>query len=369
MADKSSIEWCDATWNPITGCSVISPGCTNCYAMKLAGGRLRHHPSRTGLTVSSKAGPVWNGHVRLNDEWLDRPLRWQRPRRIFVCAHGDLFHPDVPDRWIDQVFAVMAMSPEHQFQVLTKRPERMRDYLQQVSDERDMQRWVNATDYLELPSPCAVHLIEDADWPLPNVWLGTSVEDQVRADNRIGSLLRTPAAVRFVSAEPLLGPVSLDCQVFDTWPEGCGIIPGYSGTYNSLAGTWMPAVGNWEEELRGRLTELPRIDWVIVGGESGPGARPMHPKWVRSLRNQCRDSEVPFFFKQWGAWSPKVVEHYPVPDNNLRWLHPDGRCGKSLEIGDEDEGPPWLQIARVGKKAAGRTLDGRTWDEMPEGRQ
>ena len=128
MAETSTIEWTDATWNPITGCSVVSPGCTNCYAMTLAGTRLAQHPSRKGLTVPSKAGPVWNGKVRFNRDWLHQPLHWRRPRMIFVCAHGDLFHENVPDEWIDQVFAVMAIARWHTFQVLTKRPKRMRAY-------------------------------------------------------------------------------------------------------------------------------------------------------------------------------------------------------------------------------------------------
>ena len=123
MSDGTKIEWTDATWNPITGCSVVSPGCTNCYAMKLAGTRLQHHPSRTGLTKDTKAGPVWTGEVRFNEQWLDEPLRWKRPRMIFVCAHGDLFAEGVPDEWIDKTFAVMALAPQHIFQVLTKRPE------------------------------------------------------------------------------------------------------------------------------------------------------------------------------------------------------------------------------------------------------
>ncbi len=129
MSDGTKIEWTDATWNPITGCSVVSPGCTNCYAMHLAGTRMKNHPSRIGLTDASKAGPVWNGALRFNQEWLEQPLRWRKPRMIFVCAHGDLFHESAPDAWIDQVFDVMARAPQHRFQVLTKRAQRMRDYL------------------------------------------------------------------------------------------------------------------------------------------------------------------------------------------------------------------------------------------------
>jgi len=131
MSDGTKIEWTDATWNPITGCSIVSPGCTNCYAMRLAGTRMKHHPTRIGLTVDSKAEPVWNGQVRFNEQALDHPLRWRRPRRIFVCAHGDLFHESVPDEWIDQVFAVMALAPQHTFQVLTKRAKRMREWFEE----------------------------------------------------------------------------------------------------------------------------------------------------------------------------------------------------------------------------------------------
>ena len=133
MAVNTKIEWADATWNPITGCSLVSPGCVSCYAMRLAGGRLQHHPSRAGLTQPSKAGPVWNGAVRFNEQWLRQPLQWRRPRRIFVCAHSDLFAEGVPDAWIDRVFAVMALAPQHTFLVLTKRPERMRRYLTDAS--------------------------------------------------------------------------------------------------------------------------------------------------------------------------------------------------------------------------------------------
>ncbi|TPI10283.1 DUF5131 family protein [Mesorhizobium sp. B4-1-1] len=129
MSDGTSIEWTDATWNPITGCQIKSPGCKRCYAMKLAGTRMKHHWSRQGLTVDTKAGPVWNGAVRFNQPWLTQPLQWTKPRMIFVCAHSDLFYEEVPDEWIDQIFAVMAASPRHIFQVLTKRPERMRDYV------------------------------------------------------------------------------------------------------------------------------------------------------------------------------------------------------------------------------------------------
>ena len=200
MADQTHIQWTDATWNPITGCSVVSAGCKNCYAMRLAGGRLRNHPSRIGLTRVTGAGRVWTGEVRLNEAWLDQPLRWRRPRRIFVCAHGDLFHPEVPDEWIDYVFAVMALGMQHTYQVLTKRPKRALAYFAARDSHLGMTRCFRNFRGYERPV---------GPWPLPNVWLGVSVEDQDTANERIPPLLETPAALRFVSAEPLLGPVDL----------------------------------------------------------------------------------------------------------------------------------------------------------------
>ena len=271
MADKSSIEWTDATWNPVTGCSRVSKGCENCYAERLAATRLRNHPSRQDLTDSNGR---WNGEVRFNPQWLDWPLRAQRPRRIFVAAHGDLFHENVPDAWIDSIFAVMALSGRHVFQVLTKRPERMREYMH-VGEGRmagAIMGWLAAGPAAPVPiSPRRrfdLLRIADAgrpwfDWPPPNVWLGVSAEDQATADERVPILLDTPPAVRWLSAEPLLGPLEIDA---------------------SLAG----------------------LDWVVAGGESGPGARPMEAAWARSLRNQCLCADVPFFFKQWGGRTSKA---------------------------------------------------------------
>src|SRR5258708_3498824 len=177
MADNSKIEWTDATWNPVTGCSIVSPGCINCYAMRLAGTRLRNIPSRKGLTTMSKNGPMWNGDVRFNEGWLDQPLRWKRPRRIFVCAHGDLFAEGVPDEWIDKVFAVMALSPQHTFQVLTKRAKRMRDYFAGDALTRVWNEAVSIDCKLHVASDMVGSFLLPADprnpaWPLPNVWLG-----------------------------------------------------------------------------------------------------------------------------------------------------------------------------------------------------
>lgn len=221
MADKTTIEWSDATWQIITGCTVISAGCRACYAQQLAGTRLKHHPSRAGLTKMVNGHPVWTGEVRFNEQWLDQPLRWKRGRRIFAVAHGDLFHENVPDEWLDRVFAVMALAPHHTFQVLTKRAARMRAYCSGVGIANRI--WHVAEELA-----CRLNLLEHhpseayrnvgaraAPWPLPNVQLGVSVEDEENAKLRIPELLETEAAVLWVSYEPALGPVDFSPYLSD----------------------------------------------------------------------------------------------------------------------------------------------------------
>lgn len=360
MAEHSTIEWTDATWNPVTGCSIVSPGCTNCYAMGLAGTRLQHHKSRKGLTRPSKAGPVWNGQVRLNERWLTQPLQWKRPRMIFVCAHGDLFHESVPDAWIDRVFAVMALAHQHTFQVLTKRSARMRAYF---ADLAPASRRVSAIRTATAPFvSMALDSARPYRFPLPNVWLGVSAEDQRRADERVPDLLATPAAVRFVSAEPLLGPI-------DFTQISLGMKPGYvigengepdrPETFKVVRDALMDTGGDFE-----------RLDWIIVGGESGPNARPMHPDWARQIRNACAANGVAFHFKQHGAWA--AIEQSAGADK-AGWqgrgdwmiLSVDG----DLDIPDDrwpDETAGEVAVVRVGKKAAGRLLDGVEHNGMPE---
>jgi len=334
MADGTAIEWTDATWNPITGCSVVSPGCTNCYAMRLAGTRLRHDPSRAGLTRATRAGPVWTGAVRFNERWLDQPLRWSRPRRIFVCAHGDLFDEAVPDEWIDRIFRVMSTAPRHTFQVLTKRAERMRRYLSDPT--------VHGRIRYDARPP----------WPLPNVWLGVSVEDQRRADERIPILLDTPAAVRWASAEPLLGPIDLTWISFRRYEELFEI-----NCFSDEA--WVSHPPDQRLEPGERFHRGPAlgasVNWVVAGGESGPGARPMHPDWARSLRDQCAAADVPFLFKQWGEWG------------ELKGPHgiPRGHSEPGGAYFGWDDG---VVSERIGKKAAGRLLDGVIHDAWPEPR-
>lgn len=296
MAD-TTIQWADKVWNPIAGCSLVSPGCTNCYAMRVAARieRMGGPAHYAGLTQPSKAGPIWTGRIGIaSDETLTAPLRWRRPARIFVNSMSDLFHEGVADEVIDRIFAVMALAPQHTFLLLTKRPARMRDYVR-----------IRAGDWMVTLPDAAGRLMEDGDgaadsvanaeWPLPNVWLGVSVEDQARADERIPILLDTPAAVRWISAEPLLGPVDLR-QVRYPVEDGVG-----GAVHNALTG-YSPDTP-WEL-VRQRMPDRfgrGRVDWVVVGGESGPKARPFNIAWARSTIRQCTDAGVPVFMKQTGS--------------------------------------------------------------------
>lgn len=247
MSSSTAIEWTDGSWNPVAGCTAISAGCTNCYAARLAARLAAMGMDKyQGLTRKSGGRAKWTGRVSLDEKALDAPKRWRKPRLIFVNSMSDLFHEAVPEEYILRVWQVMKATPRHTYQVLTKRPERMRAVLSNPEFE-----------------------------VLPNVWLGTSVENQ-DVVHRIAELQQTPAAVRFISFEPLIGPI--------------------------------------------KTADLSGIHWAIVGGESGPGARPIEERWVLRLRSLCRRHGVAFFFKQWGG---------------------------------------------TNKKAAGRLLRGRTYDEMP----
>lgn len=280
MSDNSKIPWTDATWNPVVGYSKVSEGCQGCYAIREAW-RLAHNP-KMGIVGSDESVPAelrnpyaplvkkngsvlnWTTELHLFEKRLSLPLTWRRPLRVFVNSLNDLFHEAMPEAHIDRVFGVMPHCPHHTFQVLTKRPKRMRDYSKRAAK------------------------IRPATWPLPNAHLGVSVENEEAASDRIPALLATPAAIRWISYEPALGPV------------------------------------DWERWL-------PGIDWLVVGGESGPGSRPMQIEWARAARDACAKAGVPFHFKQHGDWIS------------------DGNGG----------------MKRVGKKAAGRLLDGKTHDEFP----
>jgi protein gp37 len=340
MSDDTKIEWADATWNPVRGCTRVSEGCRNCYAERVAARFSGPGQPYDGLTEHGMTGPRWTGEVTFVESALFQPLRWKRPRRIFVNSMSDLFHGKLPDAAIDRIFAVMALTPQHTFMVLTKRPERMRVYMEPFSQRR-ANGLGKAVIELGYRGP-----LEGLRWPLPNCWLGVSVEDQATADARVPHLLLTPAAVRFISAEPLLGPVDLRgiytrCPTHD-FPSGFCVGP---------------------------CSDRRHIDWVIVGGESGPGARPMHPDWARSLRDQCATARVPFFFKQWGSWAVTYDRDRDDPDwrrcDNFERSDPKGRW-LNLAGGHGFHGDRVVRVTPSAKADAGRLLDGVTHDARPE---
>lgn len=371
MSQDSSIEWTDATWNPTTGCSKISPGCANCYIERTPPFRMAGRKFVNGKIP-----------LQMHEDRLDYPLRWKKPRLVFVNSLSDLFHKEVPDAIIDQTFAVMALCPQHTFQVLTKRPERMATYL---LDKHCAWRHWKAGEAIRpgengspgLESPC-----------YPNVLLGVSVENRKHGLPRIEHLCRTPAAVRWLSIEPLLedlGRVDLLRNEFGNPAHCvCGHGHGFTRCPNTggisrschVKGCPCPGFARVPGSWNG-------IDWVVVGGESGPGARPMHPGWVRSIRDQCVAAGVAFFFKQWGEWVPTTTQcdercqshaigrphvfngqgttsHRSFSDGLIASLSAtkSARGGCRLQDGE-------ILYLRVGKKSAGRLLDGREWDEMP----
>jgi protein gp37 len=383
MAD-TSIEWTERTWNPIVGCSLASPGCTNCYAMKMAG-RLEAMGVECyrGTTQKTKAGFVWTGKIATNDNALMEPLRRRAPTMWFVNSMSDLFHEDVSEQAIDRIFVVMALRPQHTFQMLTKRADRMRAYVEGFNWQRavencrdaagsslilkhsiaDLRRKFGLAQRFSYDQDCSV-------WPLPNVWKGVSVEDQKRADERIPDLLATPAAIRWLSCEPLLGTVRLD-RIHQTFDDGLG-----HSWESCLNGKRFNEWGGSDGE-GGDVDGCPKVDWVICGGESGARARPMHPDWARSLRDQCADNGVPFFFKQWGDWAPHVAvgnEHggidmvppvsFKAAHRWRRWDHGRSRVARADESVSEFLAPGVISVP-VGKKAAGRLLDGVQHDGVP----
>jgi protein gp37 len=347
MGERSAIEWTDATWNPVTGCSKVSPGCARCYAETFALTRLKGKVGYTGLPWTPENAAA---NVLLRPERLYLPLRWKQPKRIFVNSLSDLFHELVPDGYVGRAWDVMGRAGWHTFQVLTKRPERMREWATRWADRsgdelvefgRDRRpeavraRFSSGRAHLfaamlenlgEPPEGSSYPLYDWMEgwryWPriLPNVWLGTSVEND-RWTSRVDELRETPAAVRFLSCEPLLGPLpSLD---------------------------------------------LTGIDWVIVGGESGPGARPMHSSWARDIRDRCAAAGVAFTFKQWGAWQrgSEFRDDAMVMARDGRLVAPEDVRGVFLR--DDPATLDLEYIRRTTKHHAGRELDGRTWDEYP----
>lgn len=377
MADKSKIQWCDATINPAYGCSPASPGCANCYAARMA-----HRLGK--LTDGTHRDGRWTGRINLFPERMEQALRWRKPRRIFVGSMTDLFHEAIPDQFLDEVFGVILANAYlerqagHQFIVLTKRPERMAAYFSQEPPTSMIRRWAQANDgSIIMDNPdvffseavgghCSGEwdefgrLVGDyKDWgfanglfPLPNVILMATVEDQPRADERVPHLMAL-AGMGWrtgVSIEPMLGPIELTLPLRMT----------------------IDAHGNYREG--------PALSWIICGGESGPNARPMHPDWARGLRDQCAAAGVPFFFKQWGEWGElsreqeeaitkdaSPLSYMPNEPIRRRWhgkvvtFEYTKERFKRIYAFDNSFG---LNMAYVGKHAAGRLLDGVEHNEF-----
>ncbi len=341
LMGKTSIEWTDVTWNPVRGCSRVSEGCRNCYAERMAA-RFSEPPPLGdapfyGYAEMTPQGPRWTGRVELIPSKVDEPLRWKRPCRVFVNSMSDLFHEALTDDAIDQVFAVMALAIKHTFQILTKRPERMRRYFSGAANGATRESAVASS----MDQPSAFSLPRGrsfprfpAGWPLPNVWVGVSCEDQQRADERIPLLLQTPAAVRFVSLEPLLSAVDLTAETM---------------THCNFTAE-NPVAGECEHGLACReRSYLDYLDLIIVGGESGPNARPCDVRWIRSIVQQCREAGVPCFCKQLGA-RPFVVEG---SDDARSWAASGAAaamddCGqihtRNPKGGDPEEWPEDLRV-------------------------
>lgn len=366
----SKIQWTNRSdWNPIRGCTRASPGCGGpgdhggCYAEAMAG--RFSDPGQWGHTYARRTpkGGRWTGKVELIPERLTLPLRWKKPlpgqNRVFPSSTSDIFHESLSDADIDQIFAVMALAPDWDFQVLTKRSVLMRRYMTDPATPGriarvivdmliakqirfDEQTWPVISEG-DLQDPSDIRIC----WPLPNVWLGVSAEDQPHWDQRVANLEATPAARRFVSIEPMLGPIVMSLGTVHHHPE-------YERDNPALAQLIRAA----------RLHIDPRlIDWIICGGESGPNARPMHPAWVRSLLYQCQLAGVPFFFKQWGEWIGLGVREGRPDDATGFWPTDAKSCIRLAPDGTRsDTGFP---LQRVGRAKAGNLLDGQTWQEFP----
>lgn len=318
---QTGITWTNATWNPVTGCSKVSAGCANCYAER-DWARLANNPKL----------PDYQGRkftdVMCHENRLDQPIRWTRPRMIFVNSMSDLFHEDVPFDFIDKVFDVMGATPHHTYQILTKRAARMKEYV----DHR----------FIELKSIS----------PLENVWLGVTAENQEAANERIPVLLDTPAALRFVSIEPMVGPVNLDMMITENMGDRFRVI------HSALMGKKTL----WDTKNLIGEEDINKLDWVICGGESGPKARPVDPEWIKSLRDQCNFTNTPFFFKQWGEY----IDESQITDRSVQM---SGKTYHSLMSGklitDSVLSEKASTLWRCGKKVAGNKLDGEVIEQFP----
>lgn len=354
MADKTKIQWTEATWNPVVGCTKVSPGCKNCYAERMAK-RLRAMGKPQYQSVVNNEG--WTGKTDfVEGTAFDIPLRWKNPRMVFVGSMCDLFHPSVEIGILTHVFDIIKQCPQHTFQILTKRPEQALKMMWGKHGEG--WRYFGDGDYHK------------------NVWLGVTAENQEQADKRIPILLQIPAAVRFVSIEPMLGALDLT-DIHEKQGLSTDVITDQKkdvAHFNKV----------YAKHIKSPLEPEPVLDWVIVGGESGPGARPMHPDWARGVRDQCQaaktgrskidygkphcgrrylelqDSSVPFFFKQWGKHLPygQISPNYP----NTR---SDGKLHEFEENSTINPHRSWY-FSPVGKKKAGWLLDGKKWNQYPQ---
>jgi len=350
----SKIEWTEETWNPVVGCDKISAGCRDCYAIRMAW-RLAHIPKMKELygdvvKKGENGKPNWTGVVKESESALDYPLRLKNPTVFFVDSMSDLFHAKLSIYTIAKVFAIMYLTPHHTYQILTKRADRL---LLLKTDEfkEAFHEACNEMHHKYIkPLEQELYFYDEVmnEWPLKNVWLGVSVEDQKAVDERIPFLLQVPASVRFLSCEPLIERITI--PFMGTVPKDWGY--GYKAIYQLL-------------------------HWVICGGESGPDARPMHPDWVRSLQAECEEAQVPFLFKQWGSWVPWEQSAQPpfqvCQDGREVDGHAMPSCDEMNESNHWDDGLWCAQIdeehaffERVGKKAAGRKLDGKEYNEYPE---
>lgn len=344
---STKIEWTDETWNPVVGCTKVSAGCQNCYAERMAF-RQGHMGTPKYQGIADDFG--WTGNIFCDEKSLDIPLHWKKPRQIFVCSMSDLFHESVPFEFIDKVMAIIAVCPQHTFQVLTKQPHIMNQYIKLMYEGQRLL----GDSLRQMGIDGLVHRLIVANalkGVISNLWLGVTAENQECADERIPILLQIPAAQRFVSIEPMLGPVDLK------------LIEGHTIKTTRIE-NGKPCYRNLD--TGGRLSH------VILGGESGPKARPMHPDWVRFIRDECIDAGVPFFFKQWGEWIyadgidwAKLPEgHLGKPSCKHIWLAADGKVLENPDAAERHERNCELMV-RVGKKKAGCLLDGREHKEMP----
>lgn len=293
----SNIEWTGQSWNPIVGCSIKSTGCKVCYAMPMAA-RLAAMgiEQYKGLTEKTKTGAVWTGKIAFAKSVFEAPLKRKKPETYFVNSMGDLFHEDVPFAWVDKVFAVIALCPHHIFQILTKRSDRMLEYMRQERCDEINSHAGELMDWQEMP---------EVSWPPANAWMGVSAENQDRWDERVPDLLKTPAAIRWVSVEPMLEHINAQ-QIF---------LKDEERIVEPLTGDWQDGVVDAGDRLVGvdsKYGSGPKVDWLVCGGESGHRARPFKTEWMQSLLEQAKASGTAFFAKQTGGASKSKLPEIPA---------------------------------------------------------